>query len=368
MNRQILVGDVLDKLREIPKESIDVVITSPPYWGLRNYGVEGQWGLEKDFHNYLFRMKAMMDDIKRVLKDTGTVWVNLGDTYSNSGNGVEEKSQYGIPQRFYSNCIDAGWRARNFIPWIKENNMPSSVKDRFTNKWEPIMFFAKERKYYFNLSAVREESKTPKKPAKKHQYKNEKLFNGPITVENYRKELDIPGQSTHGIHRRREEGQTDWEGYEKKQDNYLKADGKPDPTKKGFNDRWKNRKHANLEYGQTIQTLTKKSSGGYDMVTGESLYHPDGKNPGDVLFLNVRPYTEAHFATFPVGLPLWILKCACPPDGIVLDPFFGAGTVGLAAEQLGMKWCGIELNEEYVRIARRRLDKYQNTKIDMFEE
>ena len=250
MTGKILIGDFLEKFKDIPDESIDCVITSPPYWGLRDYGTgkweggdpdckhekiehktrekrggfegsiqsnnvgsfgsERQWtsdicpdcgaemidkqmGLELDFNDYLDKLDAMMKECKRVLKPTGTVWVNLGDTYSTLSGGMKDlaqggdkqygkvnytdkgkdkvygidqtdmysnlqsKSRVGIPERFYIRCIDAGWVARNHIPWIKANCMPSSVQDRFTNKWESVFFFAKERKYYFNLDAVREE-------------------------------------------------------------------------------------------------------------------------------------------------------------------------------------------------------------------
>src|SRR3990167_6622627 len=192
-NRTILQGDVLEKTKEIPDESIDCIISSPPYWGLRDYGVEGQWGLEPDFRDYLVKMRNLMFELKRVLKKTGSCWINLGDCYSSSPvgrfngggsefegrdmsgiessgkldktkSGIESKSLFGIPQRFFTQCIDDGWIARNYNIWYKENAMPSSVKDRFTNKYEAVMFFAKAQKYYFNLNAVREKPKTETKP------------------------------------------------------------------------------------------------------------------------------------------------------------------------------------------------------------
>ena len=142
MNGKILIGDVLEKIKEIPDESVDCIITSPPYWGLRDYGEEGQWGLEMDFHDYLDKLDKLMDECRRVLKKTGTCWVNLGDTYASSGGasrhyghgerqyedpkyandkggkfidpqtypqGVTTKSRMGIPERFYIRCIDKGW-------------------------------------------------------------------------------------------------------------------------------------------------------------------------------------------------------------------------------------------------------------------
>jgi len=365
MNRQILHGDVLEKLAEIPSESMDCIISSPPYWGLRDYGVEGQLGLENDFRDYLKIMNNVMDQLKRVLKSTGTCWINLGDCYgshrSNEDNKMvadkqerdplkgHEKSRMGIPERFYINCIDNGWIARNHIPWYKSNSMPSSVKDRFTNKWESIFFFAKAQKYYFNLDAVREKTITESKPF------------------NIRVRENITG------HAQAKLGDKSWTASEKemkrynkdgtkKQDFTLGKDGKPIPTYKGFNKRWKDRK-----WGPEMGTITSKHSRNYDS-DGNNLNNSKGKNPGDMFFINPRPFPEAHFATFPVDLPLKILKCACPPDGIVLDPFFGAGTVGVAAEMLGLQWCGIELNEEYITIARNRLEPYLNNKLEVFLE
>ena len=348
MNRTIFQGDVLERLAEMDSESIDCIISSPPYWGLRDYGVEGQLGLEIDFRDYLKTMNNIMVQLKRVLKNTGTCWINLGDTYGyNSG-----KSRYGIPERFYINCIDDGWIARNHIPWYKSNAMPSSVKDRFANKWESIFFFAKQQKYYFDLDAVREETINPSKPFNVRVRDSPKGKYGTLfsatedEIANHnskgeRKMLDVGGQSTQGIHRNRKEGKADW------------------VTKYGEhnkNSQPNNRSH--VDYGKSFHDRVKQEGGQEN--------HPKGKNPGDVFFINPRPFPEAHFATFPVDLPTKILKCACPKDGIVLDPFLGSGTVGVAAEQLGLKWCGIELNEEYIGIANKRLDQYKNESLEIF--
>jgi len=367
LNRKIIVGDVLDKIVGLPPSCIDVVITSPPYWGLRDYGIQGQWGLEKDFHLYLLNMQSFMKQVKRVLKKTGTCWINLGDSYSGSGKGaggdlskakevwafekrpqivdIQEKSRFGIPERFYVQCIDDGWIARNHIVWSKANSMPSSVKDRFTNKWESLFFFAKEQKYYFNLDAVREKTVTDTKPFNIRVRENK-------TGHAQAKLGDLSWKASE------EELATHNEKGERKQDSTLGADGKPIPTYKGFNERWKDRK-----WTPDMGTIAAKHSGNYD-AEGSNLNNPAGKNPGDVFFINPRPFPEAHFATFPIDLPLKILKCACPPGGIVLDPFFGSGTTGIAAEMLGLDWVGIELKKEYADIALKRLKPYRNTKID----
>ena len=372
-NRTILHGDVIEQLRNLPDECVDCIISSPPYWGLRDYGEEGQWGLEKDFHEYLDKLRKLMFELKRVLKKTGTCWINLGDSYNSSPSNHENveggihnsvirykkfsinargktqtlsiKSRMGIPERFYIQCIDDGWIARNHIPWIKENSMPSSVKDRFTNKWESIFFFAKQQRYYFNLDAVRVKPKGETKPFNIRVREN-------ITGHAQAKLGDLSWKaSDKELEEYNEKG-------ERKQDNTLGKDGKPKANYKGFNERWSKRKYATSD-----ETIRTKHFGHYDK-DGNDLNHPSGKNPGDIFRINPRPFPKAHFATFPVDLPLKILKCSCPKNGIVLDPFFGAGTVGLAAEQLALNWIGIELKQQYIDIARKRLDPYKMERLN----
>lgn len=285
----ILVGDVLEKIREIPDESVDCVVSSPPYWGLRDYGEKGQWGLEPDFSQYLQKLSCLMDQVRRVLKKTGTVWINLGDTYLQKKCGnLARKSRAGIPWRFYIDCIDKGWIARNEIVWYKNNAMPASVKDRLQNRWEPVLFFAKSAEYYFNLDAIREPSKTNRKP---------------------------------------------------------------------FNVRVRDSHKGRFLQKATVAELQAHNSKGEKKGTAQGF---KGKNPGDVFFINVHPFRGAHFATFPPALPEKILRCACPPGGVVLDPFFGAGTTGVAAQKLGLNWIGIELKAEYAEMARRRIELYKH--------
>jgi len=377
-NRTILQGDVLEKLKEIDDECIDCIITSPPYWGLRDYGVDGQLGLESDFRQYLEKMGIIMEELKRVLKKTGTCWVNLGDTY-----GYNEKSRYGIPERFYINCIDSGWIARNHIPWYKSNAMPSSVKDRFSNKWESVLFFAKEKKYYFNLDAVREKMVTETKPFNVRVRDSEKSRFLQKALDSEKAEHNSKGEKKDNSkiygddkdNRRRMRDGLDTYHNKLKQDSTLDATGKPNPTYKGFNERWA--KQQVKEHSKTLEESGSPNSNariqariqaawdkGFDH--DHCLDNPNGKNPGDVFFINPKPFPESHFATFPVELPERILKCACPENGIVLDPFFGAGTVGLAAEKLNRQWMGIELNSDYIKIAQKRLKPYLNNKMDSF--
>lgn len=421
-NGKILHGDVLDRLKDIPDETVHTISTSPPYWGLRDYGVEGQIGLEPDFRDYLKIMRQIMNELKRVLKKTGTCWINLGDTYAGSTmhsdwqsvdeqfdckrmqegefkgvskNQIQAKSRCGIPERFYIQCIDDGWLARNHIPWYKANSMPSSIKDRFTNKWESIFFFAKEKKYYFNLDAVRIPTLTDSKPFNLRVREN-------ITG---RAQMKLGDQAWTATDEEMDKYNRD--GTLKKQNNVVMGNGRIDPTKKNFNKRYKESKYIesmSQQYARAPDRIKEKRLDGVDhevglgMIAGfdvnDNCYgcgelkskhksghnknlgrgdtaeytpcNPKGKNPGDVFFINPRPFPDAHFATFPPELPEKILKCACPEGGTVLDPFLGSGTVALVAEQLNRKWIGIELSEEYIEICKKRLEPYNSLRLDQF--
>ena len=175
--------DIMEGFRRLDDKSIDCVITSPPYWQLRDYGFDGQWGLEPTFQEYLEHLWMMMEEVHRVLKDTGTVFINLGDTYSTKSGGLERpedakgsrsveylqgmtinqpddlpiKNLLMIPHRFAIGCYDRGWTIRNDIIWASKNKMPEPVRDRWSKKHEYIFFMTKKpTKYYFDLDAIRE--------------------------------------------------------------------------------------------------------------------------------------------------------------------------------------------------------------------
>lgn len=279
LDKRILVGDVLEKLKEIPNESIDCVVTSPPYWGLRDYGIEGQLGNEKTFQEYLEKMGLVMDELKRVVKTTGSVWINMGDSYSQSGahtkpehlgwlstnkskgkenyypkeekrvKGLAVKSRIGIPERFYINCIDNGWTARNHIIWQKPNAMPSSVKDRLSPKYESIFFFVKSKKYYFDLESIR----IPMKAVRNYNYSD--------GVKN--KDADLSKFL--------------------KQDNVKRGDGKIDSTKKGFNKRWteKYQPYTDDILKNTPENFTTGQKGLDHYHRYENRKHKEGSNYGD---------------------------------------------------------------------------------------
>jgi len=351
---KIYQGNCLDIMKLFEDNSIDCCITSPPYWGLRDYGTakwEGgdvncnhesariktrfdyelsdkqkgnkgtdvkiykdtcecgatktdeQLGSEKHFKDFVNNLCNVFDEIKRVLKDTGTCFVNLGDTYATDFKGGQKANpgdksfykngtgQYGriklnteitqkclmmIPERFALQMIDTGWILRNQIIWHKPNQMPSSATDRFTVDFEKIFFFVKKPMgYYF-----------------------EQQLEKSIWAE-FDKRSEVKGG--------------------------VKSNG-------------------------------KTATGNY--ATNKVAYTEGGmRNVRTTWSVNTEPNSEAHFATYPQRLVERMIKAGCPENGLVIDPFFGSGTTGIYALKAGRKYVGIELNPEYVKIAEKRLYK-----------
>jgi len=358
-------GNVLEVLRQMPDEFVDCIVTSPPYWGLRDYGEEtytiwggdpncehqwevqvakhdnlrpskvsekaivgsnkelrfrtgekvknafcvkcgawyGQLGLEPTLDLYMEHLLMITSELKRVLKKTGILFWNHGDSYGGSGAGTwknppeknNAKEVYRLPYesnprrkttksfpppkcmalqnyRLIFRMIDEqGWILRNVIIWHKVNHMPCSAKDRFTNAYEPVFMLVKNKKYWFDLEAVKIPLKCPNAKSKNATNKH-KGYGNPI--------------------------------------------------------------YSGFEWDATQYS---------------------GKNPGDVWTIPTQPFPEAHFAVFPEKLITPMIKAGCPPAGIVLDPFMGSGTTAVVAQGLGRNWIGIELNPEYIEMAYRRL-------------
>lgn len=303
---RIICGDALKVLRRIPDESIDCVVTSPPYWALRDYGAAGQIGLESTIDEYLEKLLAVFDQIRRVLKSAGSCWVNFGDTYANKVKGghqnkpqhniydsltkravfpklktalkIPPKSLCLIPARFAVRMIEQGWILRNEIIWHKPNAMPQSVKDRFTIDYEKVFFFVKNRKYFF-----------------RQQFE-------PLTD---------PKRTSRPVF---------------KPDRQYKYDLLP----------WSAVKKESLEKSRA--GMLKK-----------------GRNARCVWTIGTTNFSGNHYAAYPAKLIETPIKAGCPVGGIVLDPFMGSGTTALAAKKLGRNYAGIELNPQYVKLARRRI-------------
>jgi len=298
---KIYCGDAIKILEKLPDKFIDCVVTSPPYWALRDYKVKGQLGLEKDFDEYINKLCDVFCRIKRVLKDEGTCWVNLGDTYySKSGSSflndkltsskkvrklginkaneirgmglLKEQNLTLTPFRFALEMQRRGWIIRNVIIWHKPNCMPCSVKSRFTVDFEYLFFFVKSKKYYF------EQQREPHKSESLERIKHK------------------------------------WNGHREPGSSYAGMDIK-------------------------------------------KMCHPLGRNKRCVWTIPPSSFKGKHYATFPEKLIEIPIKAGCPKKGIVLDPFIGSGTTGIVCRKLGRNFLGIDIKPEYCKVAQKRIQE-----------
>lgn len=302
-------GDVIDCLRNLPDGQIQTCVTSPPYWGLRDYGEEGQIGLESTPDKYVARMVDVFREVRRVLRDDGTLWLNLGDSYAGSGkgvsatlesrnkdraryketyvptrdesplsrvtpNGLKEKDLVGIPWRVAFALQADGWFLRSDIIWAKPNAMPESVIDRPTKSHEYIFLLSKSARYYYDADAIRETDQGKPSGNKTRVLANGKQGHRPADHLGASVPWDRPGS---------------------------------------------------------------------------------GRNARSVWHITTKPYAEAHFAVFPPELPERCIKAGSREGDTVLDPFMGSGTTAWAARHLGRRAIGFDLNAEYIQIAARRL-------------
>lgn len=313
MTIHILTGDCRDVLRTLADGSVQCCVTSPPYYGLRDYGVDGQIGLEQTPDAFVAELVAVFREVRRVLRDDGTLWLNIGDSYAAQRGGtampaqtvaggvggkgderahrgmgegrgsahrnaaaigLKHKDLIGIPWMLAFALRADGWYLRQDIIWAKPNPMPESVRDRCTKAHEYLFLLSKSARYYYDAQAIAE-------PA----------INAGRVVE--------------------------YDGTQK-----------------------------NCEAAQDERMRTRVAG---DRTVG------DTRNRRSVWEVATQPFSEAHFATFPPALIEPCILAGCPVGGTVLDPFFGAGTTGLVADRLQRNAIGIELNPQYAEMARRRI-------------
>lgn len=330
MTVTILQGDVRARLRGLADESVHCVVTSPPYWGLRDYGVAGQIGLESTMAEHFAVMVDVFREVRRVMRKDGTCWVNYGDAYctgttaargattitgdhvpagwSNRNQsvrhgtpkGLKTKDRMMLPARFAIALQDDGWWIRDEIVWHKPNPMPSSVRDRTTPAHEMLYLLTKSARYAWDFDAMQEEASGT-------------------------------------AHARRAAHPTGWATHEGSHGK-IHRDGKENGKRAAAG--------SGIKYNDSFSAATSAATSA-DVLPF--------RNRRSVWTVAPHVFPEAHFATFPPKLIEPCILAGCPVGGVVLDPFFGAGTTGLVAQQHGRDCIGIELNPEYVEIATRRL-------------
>ena len=324
MSVEILQGDCRDILKTMPDQSVNCCVTSPPYFGLRDYGVAGQIGLEATPDTYVAELVAVFAEVRRVLRDDGTLWLNLGDSFWGSGQGfgdtkttnkghsgsrerkkpewanvgLKPKDLIGIPWRVAFALQADGWYLRRDIIWHKPNPMPESVTDRCTSAHEYIFHFSKSPKYYYDAAAIAEDGVTGDM---RRPYGSQGA-----------NELDPRGKQGEGKLRKDVDKQR---GHSRRH--------------AGFNDRW--------------DAMSREEQG-----SGK-------RNKRSVWTVATKPFKGAHFATFPPDLIEPCILAGCPVGGTILDPFGGAGTTGLVADRNGRSAILIELNSDYAAMASKRI-------------
>lgn len=394
----VLIGDVIEKLKGLPDKSVDVIITSPPYWQQRDYGVKGQIGQENKPEDYVKKIAIEVgNELKRVLKDTGSYFLNIGDKYLG-------KDLQMIPFQIALEMQKQGWILRNTIIWRKPNHMPSSIGDRLSNTWEPVFFFVKGTgkyytpEYYVDIDEIRVPHKTneneeieingdlPFVLSKEDYEKNKSVIeNKLLTINERLKNSKFRGHEKNvgaspagrlalGIYYSKQRAGPITSELETEIIKYLRTWREKKNISPKEIDKLLNKKDTaghwfRLDHGRSLPRpedwLKLKKilgfDGKYDKIMTETCYvlqtlkrHPKGRNPGDVWDIPLERFSEAHFSIFPTELPKRIIKAFCPKDGIVLDPFAGSGTTGKAAIELGMKSILIELNPTYKKMIEKR--------------
>jgi DNA modification methylase len=373
---QILQGDWIKRIHELPNESVQCCVTSPPYWGLRDYKAKGQIGLEKTPEEYVVKLVAGFREVRRVLKDDGTLWLNLGDCYCANGKGGRDeelrsrgknlprgtsrwgggnnevpglkcKDLVGIPWLVAFALRADGWYLRSDIIWAKANCMPESVKDRPTKSHEYIFLFSKARRYFYDAEAIAE----PVSPSMLQQI--EQGYNGEATKDFF----SAGAQNASEVKSRIIQRYKDRRFY-----NAECVTERPDRNFPGGPDRCsallypkrsgnKERKPAS-DRGVPVA----ENGGTNGAVAGSVPWEGFTRNKRSVWTVTTHPYPEHHFATFPEDLIRPCILAASRPNDIVLDPFAGSGTTGLVALERGRKAILIELNPDYISLIEKRTD------------
>ena len=413
---KFLQGSCIDKIKELEDNSIDCVVTSPPYWGLRDYGVDGQFGLEKTYQEHIEKIVELFRVIKPKLKDSATIWLNYGDCYATAKNGRDASNIVGddrtfrnkpfttiqgqlknkdlvmMPNRIAIALQDDGWWIRSEIIWHKPNPMPESVRDRPTSAHEKIWLITKSKKYYYDADAIREPlASTSLTRLNQPNLKNQKgstRANGGMKSNGNMKAVFGKYQTDENEKKHRQ-GMSKTRGTklvktrpklpsQKEFVNYLKnkttlkdlvenTDIKKTTIEHWFRNDEIGFAFPSVEDWNKIKDLINDWTNEFNKIDyglsytethlDEVTNNPIGRNKRNVWTVTTKPFKAAHFATFPKDLIEPCIKAGCPENGIVLDPFGGAGTTGIVAKSLNRQCILIELNSEYIKIAKKRAYK-----------
>ena len=318
----VLIGDARHRLRELPAASVDSVITSPPYFRLRDYGIDGQIGLEPHVDGWVTELRRVLQETARVLKPTGSLWLNLGDAYSrHPSHGAPPKSLLLGPERVALGLIRDGWVIRNKVIWAKTNPMPASVKDRLACTWEVIYFATRSARYFFDLDSVRIAHRSTRHPAgtPPARKRGRPEWAGPLAGDHSGLEaLKAQGRSGHPL------GKNPGDVWRLPTAGYRGAHFATFPQR--------------LIERPILATCPEKTCSHCGLPWQRQAHRQLGA-------LAVRGELAP--------------RCTCKADsrpGLILDPFMGAGTVAITARNHGRDWLGIELNPEFVTLTEQRLD------------
>ena len=337
---RVLIGDCIESMRTLQDQSVNTCVTSPPYYGLRDYGMTGQIGLEETPAEFVGRLVEVFREVRRVLRNDGTVWVNMGDTYASIAGGyapagsagkhdivsqatrgavlrgkrrsppigLKQKDLMGIPWRLAFALQDDGWYLRQDIIWHKPNPMPESTRDRCTKSHEYMFLLSKSPRYYYDQDAIKEPVALSS------------ITRMAQDIEQQRGSDRVPGKPNGPM-----------KAVRSKRDSFKRDDSKRE------------------------QPIPGQSLGTHRPDRAESAWPLDTRNKRSVWTVPTQGFKGAHFATFPPDLIRPCILAGAPLGGVVLDPFGGAGTTAVVAMQEGRESILCELNPEYAAMAERRI-------------
>lgn len=371
---QLYQGDCLEVMKQIPDNSVDCIMTSPPYFNLRKYtDSEKEIGREKSVEDYINNLTNVFLECKRVIKETGSIWINIDDVYIN-------KCLACIPDRLKIKLSDNGLICRNEIIWYKPNAMPSSVKNRFNNDYEKLYFFTKNKEYYFETQY--EEFRSKQNTSNNHEYNNNTKYLNEEQEASVRQGLNKKRGLKTIFVRKNLPSQEVFVNFLRSKTNVEEIINNSD-IKRTLIEHWFRRDKSGFSYPKTedwnkIKYLFNDNSEEFNNIdymlnditeeTDDVMKHSqNGRVKRSVWKIPTKSSPIKHFATYPEELIKTPIISTCKEDGVVLDPFMGSGTTGIACKHLNRNFIGIELDPNYFEIAKNRIEN-EPTQLTLTEQ